>query len=191
MWRRAEWPQAGFQAGWLKMLGNKQWLGAMAGAKVKDFLTINVGLFSGVFDINLDNFGTAKVFILNFEYIFLEAKVAFTAGASYVNRAAGNLLAGAQATLGSLVRNVRKLGGRVIGYIVKFHEKLMAIMDKMGQYIQTGQKFVSVAQQFNSIGDAVKTLAIKGLRKLESMALKLLQKCVRVGVPWSQCPPSV
>ena len=86
---------------------------------------------------------------------------------------------------------MRKLGGRVIGYIVKFHEKLMAIMDKMGQYIQTGQKFVSVAQQFNSIGDAVKTLAIKGLRKLESMALKLLQKCVRVGVPWSQCPPSV
>lgn len=114
--------------------------------------------------------------ILWFQFIYVDVKFAFQIGSSYVQDTAANLLAGAQAGLGSLVRNARALGGRVIGYILQFHERLEGVMERIGEYIETGETFIGVVGQYSTISDVVRDLALEGLRRVEKYTIELLER---------------
>lgn len=187
--------RAGVRNRWVLDVGAMA-IGAKAGVKVENAVTLDISLMSGVFAVDFgtflfsvctgvfltcvcaDNWAGALVkFIIPLE--FFEAKIAFTAGFSYVNKAAGNLLSAAQAGFGSLVRNARKLGGRAIGYIVRFHEHLENLLQRIDDYIDTGDRFLVLISDFETMSGVVQQLAVQGLQKTEQHLAELLRKYVR------------
>ena len=132
---------------------------------------------------------------------FLEAKAAFAGGMSYVNKAAGELLGNAQAVLGNIVGGVRSLPGafervdtlayrrtltlavavcpgRVIGYIMEFHNKLDEVRQKANAYISKGETFVAVAIQFKDIGATIRRFALEALEALGAKVREVIAKYV-------------
>ena len=133
---------------------------------------------AGFFEVDLNNWAAARVYILGLRLDFIDIKLAFTAGMSYVNKAAGQLLSNAQASLGNVASTLRSLPGRIVGYIVKFHGKLSVVVDKVNSYLEKGEKFLGVVSQYEDVGDLVQDLAVQGIEKLENALLRMLEKCV-------------
>lgn len=123
-----------------------------------------------------DNWALAQINLLWWTIKYVDVKAAFDIGVSYVQDTAANLLAGAQAGLGSLVRNARVLGGRVIGYIVRFHERLEGVLDQISDYIDSGENFIGVVGQYSTISDVVRDLAVEGLQRVNKYTQELLQR---------------
>ena len=157
--------------------------------------------------LQIDNWALARVSILGFDLDFIDGKVcggvrrlptrhrgrylthavcvlcrtrqaAFTAGASYVNKVAGEMLSNAQATLGNIVSSVRALPGRALGYLNKFRKKLDEVSAKITFYLNKGEEFLDLAAQFEDVGDVVQRLALHGLLLLEKNVTALMAKCV-------------
>jgi hypothetical protein len=56
--------QAGVNFGWSKFVGNEAMAGAGIGFGIENILQINLGLFGGYFEIDINNWGKASVFVL-------------------------------------------------------------------------------------------------------------------------------
>ena len=168
--------RAGFQQDWKLSVGKKSVVGAFAGAGLKNIMEINVGIFAGFFAIDIDNWATARVYMLGFALDFFDAKAAFIAGMSYVNKAAGQLLANAQSALGNVANALRELPGRAIGYIMEFRKRLTSVSDKVNHYLTKGEEFVAMASSYGDVGNVVQALALHGLQKLEAYVTSLIAK---------------
>ena len=115
---------------------------------------------------------TIQVFGLKFDVV--DVKMAFNAGFSYVEPFAGNLLSSAQSSLGSIMRGARKLGGRVIGYISTFVDRLSDISERIQGYLTTGDTFIGVVSQFGDVSDVLSLVTTYGLRTIQEYSTKLL-----------------
>lgn len=196
--------KAGFSQGWGITAGVDGVASAEAGTGLRNEFDISLGAFSGYFNLHIgasygvllprlgpfthtwhgtvllytptDNWAKAQIHLLWWTITYLDVKAAFQIGVSYVQETAANLLAGAQAGLGSLVRSARSLGGRVIGYIVQFHERLEGVLDNISGYIDTGEAFIGVVGQYSTISDVVRDLAVEGLQRVKQYTTELLQR---------------
>lgn len=168
--------RAGFQQDWRLSIGSKSLVGAFAGAGLKNILDINIGLFSGFFEIDFDNWAAAKVHMFGFTIPWLDVKLAFTGGMSYVAKSAGQLLGNAQATLGNIAGAIRQLPGRAIGYIVEFNDRLGEVVERVNHYITSGEEFVAMAAQYEDVGAVMRGLAKEALLVLDAKAREMMSK---------------
>ena len=166
----------GFQQDWKLSVGKKSIIGAFAGAGLKNIIEMNVGLFAGFFAIDLDNWAAVRLYIFGFSLDFLDAKVAFTAGVSYTNKLAGQMLANAQATLGNVIAMARSLPGRAIGYIMEFRERLDEISGRVNEYMGYAEKFIAMASSYGDVGEVVQAFALHGLELLEANVTSMIAK---------------
>jgi len=166
----------GFEEGWRKPLGKKSLVGGLVGAGLKNTMDINFGLFSGFFEIDIDNWAIARVYLWGFAVDFLDAKLAFTGGVSYVAQAAGQLSGNAQSPLGNVAASLRALPGRAIGYIVMFEAKLQEVVDRINAYVAKGEQFLQIAAQYQSTSDVVRALIDEALARLEAKVMELMAK---------------
>lgn len=148
----------------------------------------------------MDNWASAKLFILGQTIDFLEVKVnlcvyfsaplpplchsaktpysqvAFNAGASYVNEVAGKLLSAGTEALGNIARNVRKLPGRVVGYLDVFIEKLGQISEKVSGYAANVETFLELVAGVQTVAKTLNTLLSEALVPFDDSISDLLSK---------------
>ena len=138
--------------------------------------SINVGLFSGFVDVDLDNFGGAIWALMYYEKKEVEVEMKLRGGASYVADPAGNVFAAAASGLGSVARNAQKLGGRAIGYITTFRTHLQEAVTRMTGYIDNGNRLMGIVSRFGDVSGIVKRIAEEPLRRAEAFVVELLKK---------------
>jgi len=134
---------------------------------------MNVGLFSGFLEIQLDNFAASKYSVMSREHVYFETNMKLGAGFSYVADPGGDLYSSALATMGSVARNAQKLGNRALGYITTFRGHLLKALERISAYIVNGQRFMSMVATFGDTTDIIKSISEGPLLRLEARLIEL------------------
>lgn len=173
--------RAGFVETWRLDIGKRALVAAFIGAGSTNTFEINIGLFSGFFEIIVDNWAAASLFVLGFELSFIELKIAFNAGVSYTNDLASQAVSSANTYLGNNVRAVRSRDGRTVGFMTRFSERLDEIVKPTIEYATKVDTFLTVSDKLSVLTTAIVDVLTTELVEQNSLASVLLARSDTAG----------
>ena len=115
--------EAGRSKDWGMVVGG-EWLGAEAAVQFSNKLSLQVGIFGGNIELNLDNFALLRAHVLKHRFKIVEGKAAFKASASFKNDFPKDLIHTVADGGDDLLRQFDSIPSVVIKQIVKFRKKL-------------------------------------------------------------------
>lgn len=135
---------------WLEV-GARPLVAAGAGFGVTDILEIKFGLFGGLFEINLDNFARATIWVLFFPLDFFHAKLAFGGGFSWAVAPDGGALTEAKAIYGTFTAGMRDATWRLAGYLTNLAGDLSGAMSSLTEWVPTAADFEAIVDDSTRI----------------------------------------